>query len=191
MMIARTCELDKSNVPCELEEVEVFSNRAENLKDFVLQSARNGARFDEAERGVWRQLLALGNASMSLFLQAQGNGDLGESVSIESGSVLNRSDSIQPRPVRSIFGEHCFEAFVYSQGANEKIELRPIDARLNLPECKASYLFQEFSQMFCVEKAFGVAAQQFETVFQQKVSVGALVDINRTMGRKPTAFLTA
>ena len=50
------------------------------------------------------------------------------------------------------------QSFVYSQGAHRKIELRPIDARLNLPAGKASPLLEEFSQLFCVEKAFGVGS---------------------------------
>jgi hypothetical protein len=61
-------------------------------------------------------------------------------------------------------------SYVYARGEHRKIELRPIDARINLPEGKASYLLQEFSQLFCVEKASGVGARQFETVFGQKLS---------------------
>jgi hypothetical protein len=81
------------------------------------------------------------------------------------------------------------EAFVYSQGSKKKIELRPIDARINLPEGKASYLLQEFTQLFCVEKAFGVGARQFETVFAQQLSVDVLEDINRAMGEQADRFL--
>ena len=66
---------------------------------------------------------------------------------------------------------------------------RPIDARLNLPEGKASYLLQEFSQLFCVEKAFAVGARQFETVFRQKLSVDVLEDINRALGAQADSFL--
>ena len=72
---------------------------------------------------------------------------------------------------------------------HRKIELRPIDARLNLPEGKASPLLEEFSQLFCVEKAFGVGARQFEVVFGQKLSVDVLEDINRRMGDQAERFL--
>jgi hypothetical protein len=180
MIVASSFDLGKSNV---------LVNLAEDLAGFVRRSVQEGANLDEVERGAFRRLLTMGHASVDLFLQAQGDGDLGESVTIEGGSVLYRSATSMPRPVRTIFGEHSFKAFVYSRGAKEKIELRPIDARLNLPECKASYLFEEFSQMFCVEKAFGVGARQFETVFQQKVSVDVLEDINREMGAQADRFL--
>jgi hypothetical protein len=162
---------------------------AENLTGFVRQAVKEGASLDHLERGALQRVLEIGHAAVDLFLEAQGDGDLGDSVTTAEDTVLYRSDSIMTRPLRTIFGEHSFEAYVYSQGSKRKIELRPIDARLNLPEGKASYLLQEFSQLFCVEKAFGVGARQFETVFGQKLSVDVLEDINRDMGRQAERFL--
>ena len=162
---------------------------AQDLGDFIRQSVQRGASFDDAERGALQRILQMGSAALDLFLRAQGNGDLGETVTTADGDTLQRSDSPVSRPVRSIFGEHGFDSFVYSQGPKKKIELRPIDARLNLPEGKASYLFEEFSQMFCVEKAFGVGAEQLKAVFQQTVSVHALEQINRAMGAQAEQFL--
>src|SRR5207302_6359444 len=77
----------------------------------------------------------------------------------------------------------------YALGSQKKIALRPIDARLNLPTGKASYLLQEFTQLFCVEKAFRVGARQFESVFGQKLSVDVLEDINRAVGEQAERFL--
>ena len=81
----------------------------------------------------------MGHAAIDLFLKNQGDGDLGETVTTTEGMRLHRSRT-SPRPVTcdTIFGEHSFRVFVYSQGPNRKIELRPIDARLNLPDGKAS-----------------------------------------------------
>jgi hypothetical protein len=162
---------------------------AADLVAFARQSALDGSTFDQFERGVFARLRSLGKTSTDLFLDAQGNGDLGKEVRVADGSTLYRSDEPQARPLRTIFGEHAFEAYVYSQGPKQKIELRPIDARLNLPDGKASYLFQEFSQLFCVEKAFAVGAGQFEKVFGQKVSVDVLEGINRDMGGQAEQFL--
>jgi hypothetical protein len=164
---------------------------AEDLAGFVRQAVHEGASLDHLERGALQRVLDMGHAAVDMFLEAQGNGDLGDSVVTAEGSVLYRSDTIMPRPLRTIFGEHSFDAFVYAQGSKRRIELRPIDARLNLPEGKASYLLQEFSQLFCVEKAFGVGARQFETVFGQRLSVDVLEDINRSMGQQAEHFLGA
>jgi hypothetical protein len=162
---------------------------AENLSAFVQQSVQKGAELDSLERGVWARVVALGRAAVDLFLQAQGKGDLGERVTTKEGAVLHRSENPVGRPLRTIFGEHSFQSFVYSRGSNRKIELRPIDARLNLPEHKASYLLEEFTQLFCVEKAFGVGARQFKTVFEQKLSVDVLENINRAMGDQADRYL--
>jgi hypothetical protein len=169
--------------------VEALTNLAADLTAFVLQVAQDGASFDDLERGVFGRILEMGNAAVALFLDAQGDGDLGPSIETEDGRTLYRSDTVQQRPLRTIFGEQTLHAYVYSQGSKRRIELRPIDARINLPEGKASYLLQEFSQLFCVEKAFGVGARQFETVFRQQLSVDVLEDINRAMGAQADCFL--
>jgi hypothetical protein len=162
---------------------------AKDVAGFVRQAVQEGASLDQLERGVLQRVLDIGHAAVDMFLEAQGNGDLGDSVIAAEDTVLYRSATTMTRHLRTIFGEHSFEAYVYAQGSKRKIELRPIDARLNLPEGKASYLLQEFSQLFCVEKAFGVGARQFETVFGQKLSVDVLEDINRDMGQQAEQFL--
>src|SRR5476651_2166589 len=180
MILASSLNLDKTDA---------LVNLADDLAVFVRQAAQEGADLDTVERGAFARVLKIGRAAVDLFLDAQGDGDLGASVTSEDDVVLHRSDSVQKRPLRTIFGEHVLQAYVYSRGSKTKIELRPIDARINLPEGKASYLLQEFTQLFCVEKAFGVGARQFETVFDQKLSVDVLEDINRAMGEQADRFL--
>lgn len=172
-----------------LGKAEVLVALAQDLAGFVRRGVQEGSSFDEIERGILGKVLDLGSAAVGLFLEAQGNGDLGPSVQVDDGRTLYRSASVQKRPLRTIFGAHCFEAYVYAAGSKRPIELRPIDARLNLPEGKASYLLQEFSQLFCVEKAFAVGARQFATVFRQQLSVDVLEAINRTLGEQADRFL--
>lgn len=172
-----------------LGKADVLVTLAQDLAGFIRRGVQQGASLDDIERGALARVLDLGAAAVDLFLDAQGDGDLGASVEVEGGRTLYRSAVVEPRPLRTIFGEHTFAAYVYSAGSKRKIELRPIDARLNLPEGKASYLLQEFSQLFCVEKAFAVGARQFETVFRQKLSVDVLEDMNRTMGAQADRYL--
>jgi hypothetical protein len=180
MIVASSFDLGKSDV---------LVNLADDLTGLVRQAVQEGSTLDELERAVFQRLLHLGHAAVDLFLEAQGDGDVGDRTTTEEGTLLYRSDTVRTRPLRTIFGEHAFQAYVYSPGSKRTIELRPIDARLNLPEGKASYLLQEFAQLFCVEKAFGVGARQFETVFQQQLSVAVLEDINRAMGEQADRFL--
>lgn len=160
-----------------------------DLRDFARHAARTGTTRDTFERGLLKRLLAMGRTTTDLFLNAQGHGDLGPTVETADGTILHRSEEPQTRSIRTLFGKHGFPAFVYSRGPKQKIELRPVDARLNLPGGNASYSLQEFTQRFCVEKAFGVGANQFEAIFGQKLSVAVLEDINRDMGTQAETFL--
>lgn len=180
MILASSLDLGKSDT---------LLNLADDLAVFVGQAVAKGSSFDDVERGALSRVLEIGRAAVDLFLDAQGEGDLGECLKTQEGTVLSRSETTVERPLRTIFGEHALRTYVYSQGCKRKIELRPIDARINLPDGKASYLLQEFSQLFCVEKAFRVGARQFETVFGQQLSVDVLEDINRAMGEQADRFL--
>jgi hypothetical protein len=181
MILATFPIVDKSDV--------ALVELAEDLATFVRRGAQDGSSLDTVERAVLGKVLDLGLAALNIFLAAQGNGDLGPFVEVKDSKTLYRSDSVEKRPLRTIFGEHAFEAYVYSSGSKRKIELRPIDARINLPAGKTSYLLQEFSQLFCVEKAFAVGARQFQAVFRQRLSVDVLEDINRAMGEQAERFL--
>ena len=79
---------------------------------------------------------------------------------------------------RTVFGEHTIRAYMYAAGAHQVIGLRPIDARLSLPPGCCSYFLEEFSQYFCVDRAFGQASRGLATVLRQKVSVNTLEHIN-------------
>ena len=170
---------------------EILVKLANRLTERIDQAVRDGTSMYDFERSVLQEILGIGHAAVNLFLENQGDGDLGAIVTTANGTLLHRSDEPQTRALRTIFGAHAFESFVYSQGAHRKIELRPIDARLNLPVGKASPLLEEFSQLFCVEKAFGVGARQFAVVFGQELSVDGLEDINRRMGGEAEHFLAA
>jgi hypothetical protein len=78
---------------------------------------------------------------------------------------------------------------VYAAGPKRKIALRSIDARLNLPAGKYSYLLEEFSQYFCVEQAFGQAADSFQTVLGQRLSVDTLERTNQRLGEQASDYL--
>ena len=122
---------------------EILVNLANRLSDRIERAVREGTSLYDFERSVLQEILGIGHAAVNLFLENQGDGDLGATVTTADGTLLHRSDEPQTRELRTIFGEHSFESFVYSQGAHRKIELRPIDARLNLPVGKASPLLEE------------------------------------------------
>jgi hypothetical protein len=162
---------------------------AEDLQQLVQQAAQEGQSLYETEKSILATVLKMGHLATDTFLQLQGDGDLGESIETDGGQTLNRSEEPVNRPLRSVFGEHTFAAYVYSPGPKKKVAFRPIDARLNLPEGKGSYLFEEFSQYFCVEQAFGQAGDAMEIVLGQKLSVDTLERTNQRLGEQAEEFL--
>ena len=160
----------------------------DQIREVVVKAVASGVSFDQTERSIWQMILRSGYHAMELFVKLQGTGDLGE-VIVDDCRRLKRSEEPAASTIRSIFGSHTFEQYTYSTGANRKIELYPISARMELPEQSWSYMLQEFSQMFCVDQAFNQASANLETVFGSKHSIDTLELINFKMGQEADAFL--
>jgi hypothetical protein len=73
MIVSSSLQVDKADSLVKL---------AENLVGFVRQSVKEGASLDHLERGALQQALGIGQAAVDMFLEAQGDGDLGDSVII-------------------------------------------------------------------------------------------------------------
>jgi hypothetical protein len=162
---------------------------AGDLEQCVRQGAEDGRPLHEIEQTIHETVLRMGHAAMKLFLSLQPDGDLGPSVTTADGSTLKRSAKPVRRPLQTVFGRFDIQAYVYSRGVNRRIELRPVDARLQLPDSYASYLFEELSQYFCVNDAFGPGRKTMDRVFRQSVSVETLERINRRVGLQAEAYL--
>ena len=162
---------------------------AQRLEELVHQAAQEGCALHMVERRIFDSVLKMGHAATQMFLQAQGDGDLGETCISKTGETLFRSDEPVERPLQTVFGQHTIRAYVYAPAAHEKIALRPVDARLQLSDRRASYLLEEFTQYFCVDQAFHQAVQGIELVLRQKVSVDSIERINRRMGDQAAGFL--
>ena len=180
MMISESLEFGKA---------ETLVEYAQRLEAFTREAARQGMSLQDVEQKTLGAVLLMGKLNVDQFLKAQGNGDLGETVSTPEGRTLRRSPAPVARPLRTVFGEHSFAQFVYAAGPKRKIELRPIEARLGLPEGKYSYLLEEFSQFFCIEQAFDQASLAFEKVFGQRLPVDSLERLNRRVGVAAEPYL--
>jgi hypothetical protein len=162
---------------------------AEQLEASIREAAQQGKSLHEVEKDIFGRVLQIGYVAIEQLVALQGDGDLGDGVTTADGRRLERSEEPAERPLRTVFGEHTIRAYVYSAGAHRIIELRPVDARLSLPPGRCSYFFEEFSQYFCVDQAFGQASQGLGTVLRQAVSVDTLERINRRMGEQAEDFI--
>lgn len=177
----------------ELDKADSLRVMVEGLGEFVEQAAAQGTSLREFERELFDRLLKMGRAAMDQFLVLQGDGDRGETVDDEEGRTLFRSDEPAERPLRTIFGEHQFEAYVDRQRRHPHtpIVLRPVDAGLGILPDRWSPVLQEFTMLFGVEQAFEPAAEAFEAIFRQTLSVDTLEKVSRRMGTQAGEFLDA
>jgi len=59
---------------------------------------------------------------------------------------------------------------------------------MSLPAHRWSHLLQEFSQMFCVDQAFGQAAGNLGVVLKDRFSVDTIEKINQDLGASAGEF---
>jgi hypothetical protein len=180
MMVPEELDFDKEKSVGEL---------VGKLDQFVRKSAADGDSLHDVEGTVLGTVLELGRRFLDLFIALQGDGDLGETVVTDEGQELHRSEEPRDRTIRTVLGVHVFSAYVYAAGEKKKIALRPIDARMSLPEGGCSYLLEEFSQYFCIEQAFGKSRQAIKKVLRQDIPVDSLERISRRVAPAAEAYL--
>ena len=173
--------------------VESLVEMANEMSEFVERSAAQGGALREVERGVFDRLLSMGRVLVDQFIALQGNGDLGETATMDDSRTLHRSATTVVRKLRTIFGEHEFAAYVYRKRShpNTPIALRPVDARMRLSSGRWSDLLEEFTQLFCLDESYATAAAAFERIFRQRLSVDSLERVNGRMGDEAAEFLDA
>jgi len=131
----------------------------------------------------------MGKQAIEFFIQIQGDGDLGESITTHDGKTLRRSESTHRTTIRSTFGTHNFEQFTYAPGVKKAIELRPISARMSLPQQQWSFLLQELSQMLAVDQAYDQAMNNLGEILGCNFSVDTAEKINAELGIMAGDFL--
>ena len=161
------------------------------LSQFVEQAALESNALCGVERGVLDRLLKMGHTVVGHFIELQGDGDLGEIATTDDDQSIYRSREPVSRRLRTIFGEHRFSAYIYRQRPhpNTPIVFRPIDARMSLSPGSWSHLLEEFTQLFSIDQAFAPAAETFQRIFRQQLSVDTLERVNFEMGREAGEFL--
>ena len=148
MSIAKKSETGKDNSYA----ADSLLDMAGKMGQWICEAAAEGRAFHEFE-SEWHEMIhRMANLGTGVFISLQGDGDLGETVTTDEGVKLQRSAEPVNRPLQTVFGLFQIQAYVYARGPKRKIELRPVDARMQLPPGYASYLFEEFSQCFCVEQ---------------------------------------
>lgn len=161
---------------------------AEKLNAFVEQAAREGMPLHEFEEELRQCVFEMARLGMQTFLDRQGDGDQGPTVTAPDGQTLKRLEEPHSRPYQSIFGEFEIQRRVYGTREGQKIAYVLLDERLALPESKFSYLLQNWSQMLATDEAFAKVSAFLERVFGVRLPVDSLERTGRRMAEDVEAF---
>ena len=116
-----------------------------------------------------------------------GSGDEGEKVN-RGERELKRSDELQRRWYRSVFGKLAIFRWTYSRGVNKKIEHAPTDARLGLPQGEYSYLLENWLGQASVKGPFEEAVEGIGAILGLQPSLETAETINQRQAQFAEAF---
>jgi hypothetical protein len=124
------------------------------LLEYLLGAAL-GFEIHKVEEEIFRRLLRLGRLLLELFVLGMGTGKQGQALKGPDGYSWRYAGTCTRRYL-SIFGEITILRAHYVR--NGRSGLFPLDARLNLPERKYSYVLQEWMSSEAVETSYEAAA---------------------------------
>jgi hypothetical protein len=168
--------------------LESLSEAATELNSYIQEAAQQGTAAHVVERAILERVLGIGRLALGQFFQMQGTGDLGPSVTLPDGREVARGEKPHGRDYVSIFGTFHLERTVYGAREGQKIEFIPLDARLELPASKFSYVLQDWDQMITTEQPYGQVAQFLEKILGVRQYVDNLERMSRNMAEDAEAF---
>lgn len=168
--------------------VEALSAQLNALIENVFGMAGQHCAVHEIERALWQGVLALGRELMQAFFDGLGDGDEGAVVVLNGNRVLRRLALRHSRGYQSIFGPFALNRAVYGTREDQKIEYVPLDARLQLPEEKFSYLLQEWDQALAVETPYAQVSATLERILGFSQPMDSLERMNRKMANAVGEF---
>src|SRR5262249_41386074 len=121
-------------------------------------------------------------------LRLQGQGDLGERLTLPDGPEVRRLDGARDRAYRSVFGDFTLSRFCYGSREGQGIDFVPLDARLQLPQSDYSYLLQQWDQTLGCESAFAKVAATIEQMIGVLQPIDSLERQNRQMAQAVAPF---
>ena len=176
-----------NDAACSIESQALFDNFRETL-GFLQTAFEDRRAAHEAEEGLWKRILALGQLAFGAYLGLFGDGDVGERVVLEDGREVRRLAGRHRREYRNPFGLFALERAVYGAREGQKIEYVPLDARLQLPQGKNSYLLQDWDQALAVEMPYATVNATLARMLGFTQSVHTLERNQREMAMAVSAF---
>ena len=143
-------------------------DKLEAMLGFVRGDAQE-QELHEVERELFGRLLSLGRSLLELALVEKGTGKetSGTVVTTPAGERLPYHSIKTRKTYLSIFGAVSIRrAYYWRAGAQDG--WYPLDAELNLPEKRYSYLLQEWGELLGVDGSFAKVTDRLETLLGVK-----------------------
>ena len=177
-----------SNVLSARECREELDGQLDELVNFVNFATLQRTAAHEVEKGIFRRILQVGRKTFELFLKLSGDGDQGDLTTLPNGETVKRLKDLHTRMYQSIFGEFKLERAVYGTREKQRIQWVPLDEQLLLPDCKFSYLLQDWSQDLASDGPFNRVNDVLGKILNISQSVNSLERTNRTMAEQVEDF---
>jgi len=161
----------------------------------VLEFGRTEAQklpLHEVERQVFARVMRLGRLLLLSVLAERGDGRVAKDESVVPGTASLPLHSTKTRGYLSIFGEiEISRAYYWRVG---EAGVCPLDAELQLPEERYSYLLQEWGELLGTDGSFEKVTARLETLLGvkfwsqgvQRVAHLAAEDVQAFYEQKPT-----
>jgi len=153
------------------------------LFQFVKDHAAESTAY-EMEQAIFVRLMQIGLTAMTCYFAQTGTGDVGETISLPDGVVLQRANDLRGRGYFSVFGKfNVPRSYYHCEGESG---LFPLDAQADLPKRCYSYLLQEWMDLLSLRDTFkeseislakllglGVKSSRFKVVNQESVTAAS------------------
>lgn len=169
---------------CELESLHQQQDDMFNrMRSFVRDDALRTDLYS-CEKELFRMLLTLGKVFINEALAWHGTGKVAEVVDADGQRLRYHDD--KKTTYLSIFGEvEIWRAYYWIKGHEG---ICPLDARINLPSRRYSYLLDDWVQGTIVEEPYDKAVERFSKIFGIPVSKLGQEHVAREAGVKFDAF---
>ena len=154
--------------------------------NYVHDKAHSGSPAHEVEKGVFERMLKLGHQLFSVFFKIQGEGSVGDHLTLPTGETIKRLPD-RERVYHSLFGKFTLKRAVYGTRKGQPAVCIPLDTRLQLPEEEYSYPLQELTQHLTTEVSYTTAKTLFPSLIVPKPSVRQ-IDPNQSKNNIAVSF---
>lgn len=156
-----------------------------NLIEYVTVGS-TGSEIHDVELGIFRRLLGLGRTLLELFVASAGERCVGPTVHDRDGCVYEyRRSSL--KKYLSIFGQISIRRAHYLREGTKGIF--PLDADLNLPQGKYSYLLQDWLSDHAVQTTYGQTVRWVKKILNLEIPHRSIQRINLDSQDSAVEFL--